>query len=342
VTLCEAVAWLATGKACSGKALQQMTLSDDIPDDVQTGQKIELAGCLLWDAFGENDLPIFGYRVNDCGEPSAGIEQIPSEKFLSRRTTTAPPMGVVDDTISIGGTTYEGVTMRRSDLLRLWPASTLVDVRIISTVDVATVSQAPDPIEPLRGGGPLPPGRPQITPKGMEWILGFIEETEDARHQLYDGDVVAFKRSRDGRLWEIPKTDWGDDRVWDRARTTGHVLDTVVVESPVFIKKGAEQPAAATDGTDLGQQEDSKRRKTRRSEPQTDAEVKSKITAVLSDADREWPTPEKRPPTAYQAAGLLVAGQPGHRLHGYSEVTVRKILAGTYNPMSKHGLTGRY
>ena len=117
VTICEAVTWLATGKACSGKVLGQMPLSDDIPEDVQTRQKIELAGGHLWDAFGENDLPIFGYRANDYGEPSAGIEQIPSEKFLSRRTTTAPPMGLVDDTISVGGTTYEGVTMRRSDLL---------------------------------------------------------------------------------------------------------------------------------------------------------------------------------------------------------------------------------
>ena len=130
VTLCEAVTWLATGKACSGKVLRQMPLSDDIPDDVQTGQKIELAGRHLWDAFGDNDLPMFGYRANDYGKPSVEIEQIPSEKSFSRRTTTAPLMGVVDDTISIGRTTYEGVTMRRSDLLRLWPASTPAEIRI--------------------------------------------------------------------------------------------------------------------------------------------------------------------------------------------------------------------
>lgn len=124
VTLCEAVTWLATGKACSGKVLRQMPLSEDVLEDVQTGQKIELAGRHLWDAFVENDLPMFGHRVNDYGKPSVEIEQIPSEKSLSRRTTTAPLMGLVDDTISVGATTYEGVTMRRSDLLRLWPAST--------------------------------------------------------------------------------------------------------------------------------------------------------------------------------------------------------------------------
>ena len=100
--------------------------------------------------------------------------------------------------------------------------------------------------------------------------------------------------------------------------------------------------AADKEFPDAGKQEKSKRRKTRRPEPQIDAEVKSKIIAVLSAADNKWPTAQELPPTAYQAAGLLVAGKPGKRLFGYSEVTVKKILAGTYSSMSKHGLTGRY
>ena len=86
----------------------------------------------------------------------------------------------------------------------------------------------------------------------------------------------------------------------------------------------------------------SKDRKTRRSEPQTDTAIKSRIKGVLLASNKKWPTTEKLPPTAYQAAKLLVAGQPGNRLYEYSDVTVRKILAGTYSPMSKHGLTGRY
>ena len=103
-----------------------------------------------------------------------------------------------------------------------------------------------------------------------------------------------------------------------------------------------ESEAADKEFPDAGKQEKSKRRKTRRPEPQIDAEVKSKIIAVLSAADNKWPTAQELPPTAYQAAGLLVAGKPGHCLHGYSEVTVRKILDGTYSPMLKHGLKGRY
>ena len=108
-------------------------------------------------------------------------------------------------------------------------------------------SQAPAPMTYLTGGGvDTSPGRSQITPKGMEPFLDFIERNEDARQQLYDGDVTAFKRSRDGRTWPIKKDEWGNDKFWDRARRTGCVRDGVVAESPLFIEKGAEQPDTTT------------------------------------------------------------------------------------------------
>ena len=104
----------------------------------------------------------------------------------------------------------------------------------------------------------------------------------------------------------------------------------------------APQPDVTTGGADLGKQENSKRRKTRRPEPKIDVKIKSRIKAVLSASYKKWPTAKELPPTAYQAAKLLVAEQPGHLLHEYSEVAVRKILDGTYSPMLKHGLKGRY
>ncbi len=190
----------------------------------------------------------------------------------------------------------------------------------------------------------------------MKWFVSG-RRSPDGKHEVIRPDRWAFltldierqvARELDGKfVYADLKGAFSNDLTEEEWQS---VRDQLAPPSPAPVPKagstvptaGTPQPDATTGGADLGKQENSKRRKTRRPEPQTDAEIKSKITAVLSAADKKWPTAEELPPTAYQAAKLLVAGQPGHRLHGYSEVTVRKILAGTYNPMSKHDLTGRY
>ena len=148
------------------------------------------------------------------------------------------------------------------------------------------ISQAPPPITRLTGGSPPRLRPPQITPKGMEWIKDFIEENEDARQQLYDGDITAFERFRDGRLWLIEKDKWGgDDQFWDFARRTGHVRVTEGSTAPLFIKQGVEQPDTATGGVNSKVEGKAK-----------GAFSKAKVRRWYTKRVKEWP-PDQRPPS---------------------------------------------
>lgn len=178
--------------------------------------------------------------------------------------------------------------------------------------------------------------------------MGAIELGDLCQKIERAGETVFIDRPGNWLVWADkigPKYIKVDERM---LRALSQTTDNAASPAPVSQARGtvptagASQPDAVTGGVVLGKQENSKRRKTRRSEPETDAVIKSRIKSVLLAANNKWPTTEELPPTAYQAAKKLVDGEPGNRLYKYSEVTVRKILAGTYSSMKKHGLTGRY
>ena len=196
------------------------------------------------------------------------------------------------------------------------------------------------------------PSRPEHSPRGYEWLpdaykrdvkpLG-LKGREHARQMLAEGDVKAILRTPFGGRYSIFERMWDKEpletKVYPRF-TDGKMrmrLEPYVghyVKGWIFVSEGAFDSQAMRRTAIVSDKPLKAKRKTN---TESEAILENKIARVVAEARRKWPDPRTRPPF-YAMAGELER-TIGKDL-GYGNVTIRKILNGTYKPMMRLGIHG--
>lgn len=178
---------------------------------------------------------------------------------------------------------------------------------------------------------------------------------ETLRRLMYAGSVRTAMLSS-GKITRLPSQYWATDEASDSIETgwaavqnaspgdrpgstCGWVLvhrgdlETAVLpgasESGIAVSRSV--PAGAAASVVAESPPPSAARRIRRRNPAVAADRRNRIDALFVRMRRRWPSDATRP-SSYQMAKELVRGEPGGKLFGFSEETIRKILRHDYPP----------